>query len=106
MSGATFWFVVLGSPAPRRRPSTSTSVRWGPRPRRSTVVKPPVEVKGLEVLPKSAFALMMFCGRAFITSEISVCPCSWISWLLTMVVGLVAEMFAGTGIREPVTTTS
>jgi hypothetical protein len=36
----------------------------------------------------------------------SVCPSSWISWLLTIVVGLVAEMFAGTGIRDPVTTTS
>ena len=48
----------------------------------------------------------MFCGRALIRSVMSVCPSSWISWLLTMVVGLVAEMFAGTGIREPVTTTS
>src|ERR1700722_3886980 len=46
MSDATFWFVVLGSPAPKRRPFTSTRVRWGPSPRRSTVETPPVEVKG------------------------------------------------------------
>jgi hypothetical protein len=28
------------------------------------------------------------------------------SWLVTTVVGLVAEMLAGTGMREPVMTTS
>jgi hypothetical protein len=49
---------------------------------------------------------MMFCGKELIKSVISVCPCSWISWLVTTVVGLVAEIFAGTGIRDPVTTTS
>ena len=63
MSGATSWFEVLGSPAPRRRALTSTSVRCGPRPRRSIVVKPPVEVSGLEVLPKSELPPMMFCGN-------------------------------------------
>jgi hypothetical protein len=69
-------------------------------------VKPPVEVSGLEVLPKSAFAPMMFCGKEFIRSVISVLPCRRMSWLETIVVGLVAVMLAGTGMREPVTTTS
>jgi len=95
-----------GSPAPNRRPFTSTRVRCGPRPRRSTVENPPWRSRDSRLLPKSALEPMMFCGRELIRSVMSVCPSSWISWLVTMVVGLVAEMFAGTGIRDPVTTTS
>ncbi len=38
MSAAGFGLPVLGSPMPSRRPSTSTRVRCGPRPRRSTVL--------------------------------------------------------------------
>ena len=41
MSGEGFGLPVLGSPTPSRRPSTSTRVRCGPRPRRFTVVMPP-----------------------------------------------------------------
>ena len=36
----------------------------------------------------------------------SVAPCSLISWAVTTAVGLVADMLAGTGMREPVTMTS
>jgi hypothetical protein len=39
-------------------------------------------------------------------SVVSVCPDKAISWLVTTEIGLVAVMFAGTGIRDPVTTTS
>jgi hypothetical protein len=37
---------------------------------------------------------------------VSVCPDKAISWLVTTEIGLVALMFAGTGMRDPVTMTS
>jgi hypothetical protein len=39
-------------------------------------------------------------------SVMSVCPDKAISWLVTTEIGLVALMFAGTGMRDPVTMTS
>jgi hypothetical protein len=39
-------------------------------------------------------------------SVVSVCPDKAISWLVTTEIGLVALMFAGTGMRDPVTMTS
>jgi hypothetical protein len=90
---------LRGSPGTTRRPSTSTRVRVGPRPRRSTVAMPcePLE------MPAPWFAVT--CGRLFSRSSVRVTPCSLTSALPTTVIGL-ALVRLGCGMREPVTTTS
>src|SRR3984957_6244050 len=94
---------VLGDPCPRRRPSTSTSVRFGPSPRKSAVATPPGVVKPLVVLPRSCPSpLFMFCGNCVMRSLISVLPVVSMDSDDMTSIGLVLTAF-GAAMREPVT---
>src|ERR1700760_1738028 len=88
-----------GSPGVRRRPLTSTSVRWSPRLRRLAVAVP------LEPLDTDELCVANDCGRLFSTPSMRVAPCILISCELTAVTGLEADRF-GDAMREPVTTIS
>src|SRR5882757_2599051 len=94
---------VYGDPWPKRRPSISTKVRFGPSPRRSAVAMPPAVVKPLVVLPRSCPSeLLKICGSCRMRSLISVFPlvsmyCEDSTWI-----GLVLTAF-GAAIRDPVT---
>ncbi len=90
---------------PRRRPLTSTSVRCGPRPRRSTVAIPPGVLNPEEVLLKEVNAFCRFCGSWLSRSTMSVLPPCRISLEVTTCIGLVLWEF-GVRMREPVITTS
>ena len=67
-SAATGAIDEVGLPAIRRLPSISTSVRFGPRPRRLAVAVPSEALETLE--PWAANA----CGRLLIRSSIRLTP--------------------------------
>ena len=89
----------VGSPGPRRKPLTSTRVRLAFKPRRLTVAVPvdPFDT----MLPWSANT----CGSWFSTSSTRVTPVAWMSAAVTKVTGAI-EVWLGTAMRDPVTTTS
>src|SRR5258708_27195351 len=94
---------VYGDPCPRRRPSTSTSVRLGPSPRKSAVAMPPAVVKPLVPLPRSCpNELLKFCGSWVMRSLISVLPDVSMYFDDKTCIGLVLTSF-GAAMREPVT---
>src|SRR5260370_29490504 len=94
---------VYGEPWPRRRPSTSTRGRLGPRPRKSAVATPPAVVKPLVPLPRSwPNELLKFCGSWVMRSLMSVFPDVSIYFDDKTCMGLVLTSF-GAAMREPVT---
>src|SRR3954470_12134230 len=89
----------VGLPPIRRRPSISTRVRLGPRPRRFTVAVPSEALETLE--PCAA----KDCGRELIRSSTRLTPWALMSAAVTLVTGATLVRF-GVGIRVPVTTIS
>ena len=97
---------VLGEPTPRRRPSISTNVRFGPKPRKSAVATPPAvvnpEVRVAEILTQIVIEVLRQLGDEIADIGLA----GYLDGFREMAtIGLVLTSF-GAAMRDPVTTTS